>query len=255
MGKTLVRAVGIEEIHRRIRGGVGKPSAALFPVPAMRLHRSLPFALAAVFVAGCIDDPTAVEEEGAPPLSEEEIAFLGLTPLLKGLEAQENVEDSTAVDVGAGRVTLASGLATIGLAPRTLDEGVSTVVACDEGGEVGVSARLSGFVDEEIGAADLVLTLVLTPDLCQESSEDSHFTLFGDPNITMVLEILTEGDGVVDLEGTLTGGFGALTGGRVAECALDLAFSGSESADGVTLDVQGEVCGRPVSRTVDDAQS
>jgi hypothetical protein len=196
-----------------------------------------------------------VEEEGAPPLSEEEIAFLGLTPLLKGLEAQENVEDSTAVDVGAGRVTLPAGLASIGLAPVSFDESVSTVVACDQGGQVDVSAELSGFIDEEAGAADLVFTFVMTPELCRESTDDFDVTLFGDPNITMVLEFQTDGDGVVDLEGSITGGIGALTEGRVAECFLDLAFSGSESAAGVTLDVQGEVCGRPVSETHGDAQS
>jgi hypothetical protein len=221
----------------------------------MCLPRSLPLALAAVLVAGCIDDPTAVEEEGAPPLSQEEIEFLGLTPLFKGLEAQENVEDSTAVDVAAGRVTLPFGLSAIGLAPRTLDEGVSTVVACEGGGDVDVTAQLTGFVDEEAGSADLVFTFVMTPELCQESSNGFDVTLFGDPNITMVLELLTEGDGVIDLEGSITGGIGALTGGRVAECGLDLAYSGSQSEAGLTLDVQGEVCGRSVSETVRDGQS
>ncbi|MEJ2539120.1 MAG: hypothetical protein P8188_03895 [Gemmatimonadota bacterium] len=217
----------------------------------MHIRRIVPVALAAVFATACIDDPTAVEEEGAPPLSQEEIEFLGLAALLHGLEAQENVEDSTAVDVGAGRVTMpfASGVAA--LAPVSVDRAISTVVSCEGTGEVRVVAGLSGFFDDETGAADLVFTLVMTPDLCGESSDGFEATLYGDPTLTMVLELLTEGDGVVDIEGSLRGGLGALVDGRVAECAIDLAFSGTESAEGgTTLSAEGQVCGRPVSTTL-----
>ena len=222
----------------------------------MRLHRSrllasLPLALVAVLAGGCIDDPTAVEEEGAPPLSQEEIEFLGLTPLFHALEAQENVEDSTAVDVAAGRILRPLAMAVPSLAPTTFDESVSTVVPCAEGGDVDVSATLTGFVDGEAGTADLKFTFVMTPELCAVSDDGFAATLFGDPNITVVFEISTEGDGVIDIEGSMTGGIGALTEGRVAECALDVSFTGSESAEaGTTFDIQGEMCGRPVSTSV-----
>jgi hypothetical protein len=130
------------------------------------------------------------------------------------------------------------------------------VVPCAESGDVDVTASLTGVVDEETGTADLTFTFVLVPELCQETEGDFDVTLFGDPDITVVLELLTEGDGVIDLLGSIRGGVGALTGGRVAECQMDLTFAGSEGADGGgTLDVQGEVCGRNVSRSVSHGAS
>ena len=222
----------------------------------MRLLRSVPLALAAVFATACIDDPTAVEEEGAPPLSQEEVEFLGLTHLFTALEAQESVEDSTDLALGAGRVERLTPAARPALAPVTFDNAISTVVPCELGGEMQVDASLGGFVDDETGAADLVFNFVMTPDRCRESDDGFSPTLFGDPNVTVNLEILTEGDGVIDIEGFIRGGIGALIGGRIAECAMDLTFSGSESAEGeTTLTVQGEVCGRPVSTTTGAGES
>jgi hypothetical protein len=213
--------------------------------------RFLCLALFAVFAAGCIDDPTAVEEEGAPPLSQDEIEFLGLTHLFTALDAQDHVEDSTDLALAQGRVagSLASGAPA--LAPRTFDASVSTVVPCAQGGDVDVTASLTGVADEEAGTADLTFTFVLVPELCQEREGDFDVTLFGDPDITVVLELLTEGDGVIDILGSIRGGVGALTDGRVAECAMDLTFAGSETAEtGLSLDVQGSVCGRSVTRSV-----
>jgi hypothetical protein len=222
----------------------------------MRLHRFVPVAFAALFAVSCIEDPTLVEEEGAPPLSQEEVEFLGLTALVQALEAQENVEDSTSVSVGEGQVatTLRSGGPA--RAPVTVDLASSTVVDCELGGDVKVDATLTGEYDDETGAGDVILTVVKTHELCRRSLDDFEVTFIGDPNITTVLELFSEGDGVVDIEGTIQGGFGALTGGRVAECGLDLTFSGVETADGqVSLTLTGEVCGRSISTPVDHDRS
>jgi hypothetical protein len=197
--------------------------------------------------ATCIDDPTAVEEEGAPPLSEEEIEFLGLTSLFRSLEAEENVEDSTDVPVAIGTLSPSRHIGPAA-APVIIDETVQTTVPCGETGVMEVTARLQADADDETGIGSVVFTLVLEPELCQESTDGSDFTLFGDPNITTVIAASSEGDGVLDIEGSMTGGIGVLTGGRVADCPLDVAFAGTESeADGMVLDVEGQVCGRPVA--------
>ncbi len=222
----------------------------------MRIHRFVPVALAAVFAASCIEDPTLVEEEGAPPLSQEEVEFLGLTALVQSLQAQENVEDSTSVSLGEGQVATSLRSAGPLLAPVTLDLSTSTVVDCALGGDVNVDATLTGEYDDETGAGDVILTVVMTHELCRRSREDFEVTLIGDPNITTVLELFSEGDGVVDIEGMIQGGIGVLTEGPVAECRMDLAFSGTETADEqVSLDLTGEVCGRSVSTSLDRDRS
>lgn len=214
----------------------------------MRFHRVLPAAFATLFAVACIEDPTLVEEEGAPPLSEEEVEFLGLTALVQSLEAQENVEDSTSVSVGAARVASDLGLGGPSLAPVSLDLEASTVVDCELGGDVDVTATLTGEYDDETGAGDVVLTVVQTHELCRRNLEDFEVTIFGDPNVTTVLELFSEGDGAIEIDGSIEGGFAVLTGGRVAECFLDLTFSGGETADGqVSLDLTGQVCGRSIS--------
>ena len=187
----------------------------------MRIHRFVPVALAALAAVSCIDDPTAVEEEGAPPLSQEEIEFLGLTALVQSLEAQENIEDSTSVSVGdaqAAGVLRPGGLA---LAPVTLDLQASTVVDCELGGDVKIDATLTGEYDDETGAGDVVLTVVKTHELCRRNLGEFEMAVIGDPNVTTVLELFSEGDGVVEIDGSIQGGFGVLTAGRVAEGALD----------------------------------
>lgn len=228
----------------------------VWPMRFRSVVRVVPVAFAALFATACIEDPTLVEEEGAPALSEDEIEFLGLTPLLKALEGAESAEDSAAIALGRGGARPSSGASGPARAPVAFDEMVSTVVPCEGGGDVDVSVELAGTYDDETGAADMVFTMILTPELCQESSNGFDVTLFGDPNITVIVGFITEGDGVLDIEGSFAGGIAALTDGRVAECFLDVSFSGTESeTSGTTLDIEGEVCGRSVSRRLESHET
>jgi hypothetical protein len=209
----------------------------------------------ALLLSGCIDDPTAVEEEGAPLLTEQEIEFLGLTALVKSLEAQEAAEDSAAitVDGSPARSILLGGPAA---APVVLNEAGSTSVPCDFGGELAVDLALEGVFDDETDVGDLTLTMTLTPNFCGvESEEGFRATLFGDPAFATTIRLDSDGSGTVQVSGGITGGLGALTGGRVASCPLDLSFSGTQTEAGGDILVEGTACGKEISTTLTGSEA
>jgi hypothetical protein len=222
----------------------------------MRRSTLLLSSLLPLLLTGCIDDPTAVEEEGAPILSEQEIEFLGLTALAKSLEAQENAEDSTAISadgVSAVRSILLGGPAA---APVVLNEAVSTSVPCDFGGEMAVDLTLQGELDDETDVGEITLTMTLTPDFCGvESDAGFRATLFGDPAFATTIRLESDGSGVVQISGGITGGLGALTGGRVASCQFDLSFSGTQTEAGGDIQVEGTACGEAISTSLNGSEA
>ena len=221
----------------------------------MRRRPLLLLPVLASLLTGCIDDPTAVEEEGAPLLTEQEIEFLGLTALVRSLEAQEAAEDSSniSVDGSPARSILFGGPAG---APVVLNEAVSTTIPCDLGGEMEVDLTLTGEFDDETDVGEITLTMTLTPEFCVvESDEGFRASLFGDPAFATTIRLDSDGSGTVEISGGITGGLGALTGGRVANCQFDLSFSGTQTEAGGDILLEGTACGEDISTTLGGSEA
>ena len=150
---------------------------------------------------------------------------------------------SAFADVGAGAGAQA-GLAQV---PITFDENITLTAPCDLGGNIVLSASFSGSIDDETLASDIKTTITWDPNACKVSDGTNTFTVEGDPNITLVLDIVTTGTTeAFTASGTETGGFTYTSSdGRSGGCKIDVTYSIVGNDAGVeTIEISGTVCGQ-----------
>jgi hypothetical protein len=146
-----------------------------------------------------------------------------------------------------------SGLAPAGPAatPYTYDASLSTDVQCPLGGVVAVTADVTVEGDTESEAATVDYSMTQVHDGCGVVSEnDREFTLWGAPGLELDLLVASNGLGVVEWGGTVTGAIDWETDGREGTCEVALEFEARLEVE-VSLDASlaGVVCGFDVSRT------
>jgi len=129
---------------------------------------------------------------------------------------------------------------------------VDTEVECPLGGAVAVMADLvvNGDTDNPALVVDYSMTQV--HDGCVVRSEnDREFSLWGAPSLTLDLVVATDGEGVVEWEGSVVGAVSWVTDGRRGTCEVALEFGArAEGSEAFDAEVDGVVCGFNVARTL-----
>lgn len=118
------------------------------------------------------------------------------------------------------------------------------VIACPLGGQATVGIDFS----EEMAAdtARLRTLVTLDPDGCVLSSEGSEFTLDGNPDVRMEIDIAIVGSTFEFLvDGSMTGGVDWQLDDRSGTCMIDLVF-GVDATDPTNATVSGTMCGHEV---------
>lgn len=129
---------------------------------------------------------------------------------------------------------------------------VEVDVQCPLGGTVAVTADavVNGDTETTAGTVDYAMTQVHHE--CGVMSEnDRHFVLSGTPGLTLDLVVASNGQGVVEWGGTVSGAVTWQNDGREGTCEVSLEFSARHEA-GVSFDADlaGVVCGFDVARTL-----
>jgi len=189
-----------------------------------------------ILLAGCGGDEALVGVNSGDELSDVEIQdlFNQLGTTIGG------IGDPTPHVVAAQEGPTRAPAGTI-----NIDQSVSETVAC-EAGNIGVSGKVEGSVDDETFESDLALQITMNFNGCAVSSETNTITLSNPPGLRYDLDFLM-GQTSFSTSGTQTGGFNFVTSdGRQGSCAIDLDFDVSYDMDGgnYSSTVTGEVCGR-----------
>jgi len=132
-------------------------------------------------------------------------------------------------------------------APFDFDESITLTAQCDLGGNIVLSGSLSGSIDDVTFASDIDFTVIFDPNACIVSDGTNTFTVEGDPNITLVLNIVTTGTTqAFTASGTETGGFTYTSSdGRSGGCEIDVTYSIVGNDIGIeTIEISGTVCGQ-----------
>jgi hypothetical protein len=114
------------------------------------------------------------------------------------------------------------------------------VIACPQGGQL----TFSGGTTEEqaVDTARLATNITLVPDGCMLSSEGHTFTLDGNPNVQLEVNITLVGTTFEFLfDGSLTGGVDWQLGDRSGTCMIDLTLE-VEIAEPPTSTFSGTMC-------------
>jgi len=164
-------------------------------------------------------------------------------------------DELTPTEVNAIFAALSSAFADVGAAapagpaqaPIDFDESVTLTAQCDLGGNIVLSGSLSGSIDDVTFASDINFTVIFDPNACKVSDGTNTFTVEGDPDITLVLNIVTTGTTpAFTASGTETGGFTYTSSdGRSGGCKIDVTYSIVGNDAGVeTIEISGTVCGQ-----------
>jgi len=137
-------------------------------------------------------------------------------------------------------------------APFVYQGSVENVVDCPLGGSVAVAADIVIEGDTESEAATVDYSMTQVHQECGVVSEqDREFVLYGAPGLELDLVVATNGLGVVEWAGAVTGTVDWETDGREGTCEVALEFD-ARLEEGVSLDASmaGVVCGFEVSRSL-----
>ena len=132
-------------------------------------------------------------------------------------------------------------------APIIFDQSITLTAQCDLGGNIVLSGSLSGSIDDVTFASDINFTVIFDPNACIVSDGTNTFTVEGDPDITLVLDIVTAGTTeAFTASGTEKGGFTYTSSdGRSGGCKIDVTYSIVGNDAGVeTIEISGTVCGQ-----------
>jgi hypothetical protein len=81
------------------------------------------------------------------------------------------------------------------------------------------------------------------------SENDRQFTLWGAPSLTLDLVVASNGQGVVEWDGSIVGAVSWVTDGREGVCEVALEFGArAEGTASFVAELAGQVCGFQVSR-------
>jgi len=185
-------------------------------------------------VAGCIEDPTQLSEDGIP-LTEEEAAFLGLEAWRASIVARQEA-DVEPEGVGGPAATLIQ-----------LSEEVSLMLPCDFGGSVATTLSVDGSYDDVAETGQITLVLVQDHQSCGVERNGTRYTIDGWPDLRVTIVVAREGTGPATLLATLEGGILASRGDATGICSMDLSIEGTEQPDGSgEYSVYGSVCGAAI---------
>ena len=196
-------------------------------------------AAALLLAAGCIDDPTLVDDDPIP-LSREDAQLLGLEVWRAFFETALAADtDPAAAAAAPARV------------PVTFSEAVDTTLACDFGGTIDTHLEVSGTGDDETGEAELTLAIVQTHRGCVVGDAEQPITIDGRPNVTATFVFYLSAADSIRLGGGIDGTIRASAGGHSGLCAVDISFAGGLNAEGVgEFGVLGTMCGAAVDESV-----
>ena len=209
----------------------------------MKARYSL-IAAVALLASGCIDDPSLLSDDPIP-ITPQEAEILGLSVWRAGIEAQIEANETVVEETMAARAPAA--------APEQFAEEVTVTSECALGGTVDASVGLFGTVDEEASTGDLTFSIQLVPQACGIERDDFSATLYGWPDLTLLLRLVVDGDGEIGISGSLDGGirFSRDATGSYGFCFADVVFEGSGTSEGdVEYTLSGTMCGAPVDETV-----
>lgn len=195
---------------------------------------------------GCIDDPAIIND--SIPISEEEARLLALDIFSDAFEAREATDVAVSAAVAAAPAS-SRGTGTLAAAVP-ISAAADTTIACELSGSIYVAVAVTGEVDETTGEAVLDFSLLQVHRDCGQSNGDVTFRLEGDPSVTTLLRIVSDGQQNIDLLGSMSGAVGVTSDGREGRCEIALAFTGRQNADGTaTVTLTGMVCGMSVDHT------
>ena len=141
-----------------------------------RRFRATPLGLAVLALVGCVDDPSALDDDPIP-ISRAEAELLGLGVLRDALEARLVAGADDALEAGA-QATGGAAMDTV-LVSAAFD----TTVSCAMAGSIYLALALSGEVDDVNGGGLLDLSAVQVHRDCREQEGGEVFSLRGSPSI------------------------------------------------------------------------
>lgn len=209
----------------------------------MKAHYSL---IAAITLLGssCIDDPSLLSDDPIP-ITPQEAEILGLSVWRAGVEAQVDAHGTVVEETLAARAPAA--------APQQFSEEVTVTAECATSGTIDATVGLFGTVDEEASTTDLTFSIQLVPQTCGVESEGFSATLFGWPDLTLLLRLVADAEGDIDISGSLDGGirFSRNADDTYAFCFAEVVFDGEATPEGhLEYTISGTMCGAPVDETV-----
>jgi hypothetical protein len=125
-------------------------------------------------------------------------------------------------------------------------------VECPLGGAVAVNADVAVSGDTETDAVSLDYSMTQVHDGCTVVGEsERQFTLWGAPSLALDLIVDTNGQGVVEMAGSVVGAVDWATDDREGHCEVALEMEARIEAE-VSVDyaVSGTVCGFDVSESL-----
>ncbi len=144
------------------------------------------------------------------------------------------------------------GFAEVGSPPvaaQTTDYQDETLVACELEGSVTVET--SAFFVEEGEGGTVSIVSVKTHSGCTFQAEEFTFTLNGSPAVSTAWDFSGDGQGTVAFDGSMSGGVSVASEQGSGFCGFDVVWEGDSTAPGsLTFELEGTVCGRPVSRSL-----
>lgn len=135
-----------------------------------------------------------------------------------------------------------------------VSEQVTFVTNCPVSGSVESTVAFAGQFDGRTGVADLEFNVVQAHSDCliQGVVEGTSITLNGAPTSSggFILSVATGGS--YEVNGTIQGQFGWVSGARAGACPYQMNFAGTGTGldELAVFNLQGAVCGIPIVRSV-----
>ncbi|MGD8288380.1 MAG: hypothetical protein PVJ80_03410 [Gemmatimonadota bacterium] len=138
------------------------------------------------------------------------------------------------------------------LAPFSYDGSVETSVQCPLGGVVALAADVAVEGDTESEAVALDYSMTQVHDACGVVTDsERQFTLWGAPSLMLDLLVESNGQGVVEMAGSVVGGVDWATDDREGHCEVALEMEARIEAEvSVDYGMSGTVCDFEVSSSL-----
>ena len=188
-----------------------------------------------LMVGACGGDATGINS--GDELTTEEVAAV-MAALASGFDSVGVAAQIMSEEISA------SDIARVGpvLAPISVNESFDVSIPC-ESGTLDLGGSMSGTIDDETFAMDVVLGATWDPKGCVVSDGTTTFTVDGAPRVEVSVD-MTSTEDALTLNGTEIGGFSYTSSdGRSGSCAIDVTFSIVTGEQSVTSEVSGTVCG------------